>query len=289
MVDIFKNLFTGLRHADYIAYWKAISIALTGAFGILGLLTEFRSKHTKRITLWGWISLLGIVISTIGGVAAQIKESHDDAKTSADNSTRALNILQNTSDTVTSINRLMSSLVGATVDVSYSLTCALRKVSPCGVSAAQEENVLAKSGLTFYLFAEPIIAKRFTDGAWLTTSPDLRWTLKRSESAVQAGSFGEGGTPDSLVVMISGYATEPDGIHSWSSKITSLLDLPGATLIITGNANQLNDVPVFDVTIKIKDGRSQKAGPFEKIMIHPTGPYTAPPPPVIAYRYVFPR
>jgi hypothetical protein len=89
--------------------------------------------------------------------------------------------------------------------------------------------------------------------------------------------------------MIPDYAAKPDGVHSSGSKITSLLDLPGATLIITGDANQLNDIPVLDITIKIKDGRSQKARPFEKIVIHPTGPYVASPPPVVAYRYVFPR
>jgi hypothetical protein len=123
----------------------------------------------------------------------------------------------------------------------------------------------------------------------LTETTLADYTGERNESAEQTGSFGEGGTADSLDVTIPGYAAEPTYMHSSSSKITSLLDLPGATLIVMGNANQLNDVPVLNVTIKIKDGRLQKAGPFEKIVIHPTGPYAAPPPPVIAYRYVFPR
>lgn len=277
-----------MRHADFVAYWKAISIAFTGAFGILGLLTEFRNKHTKQITIWGWISLFGILVSTICGVAAQVKESHDDAKISAENSTRALSILQNTSDTVTSINKMMSSLVGATVDVTYSLNCAFKKVSPCGGSVVQEESLLAKSGLTFYFFAEPAVAKHFTDGAWLTTYPDLQWAVWQKDHAEQNGSFGEGGDSDgSRFVVIPDYTTKLDSIHSSTDRITSLLDLSGATLVILGDANQLNDAPVLDVTIKIKDGRSRKAGPFDRLLIHPTGPYAEPPPPVVAYRYVF--
>jgi hypothetical protein len=289
MVELCRHLFADLRHADFVAYWKATSIALTGAFGVLGLLTEFRDSHTKRISAWGWISLFGILVSTVGGVAAQIKESHDNAKTSAENSTRALSILVNTSATVTSINRLMSSLTGATVDVKYSLDCVSRKVAPCGESSVQEENILARNGLSFHFFVDPIVAKRYTDGAWLTTPADLQWSLNRSETVDPTQGFGGGGFGGSLDVTIPDYATEPTYMHSSSSRITSLIDLPGVTLIVMGNANQLNDVPVSKVTIKIKDGRLQEAGPFEKIVIHPTGPYAVPPPPVIAYRYVFPR
>ncbi len=47
---------------DFVSAWKASSIVLTGAFGILGLLTEFKEKQTGKITRWGYISLGGIVI-----------------------------------------------------------------------------------------------------------------------------------------------------------------------------------------------------------------------------------
>jgi hypothetical protein len=55
------------------------SIALTGAFGILGLLKDFKNKRTHKVTVWGWISLTGIVVSTVFGIAAQMKESSADA------------------------------------------------------------------------------------------------------------------------------------------------------------------------------------------------------------------
>jgi predicted RNA-binding protein YlqC (UPF0109 family) len=42
---------------DFVSVWKAFSIVLTGAFGVLGLLTEFKDKATNKITRWGRIAL----------------------------------------------------------------------------------------------------------------------------------------------------------------------------------------------------------------------------------------
>jgi hypothetical protein len=64
---------------DFVAIWKASSIVITGGFGVLGLLTEFKDKHTKKITKWGRASLTGIIATTLLGAAAQMKESSDDA------------------------------------------------------------------------------------------------------------------------------------------------------------------------------------------------------------------
>jgi hypothetical protein len=55
------------------AVTQSLAALSTGAFGILGLLTEFRNKHAKLITVWGWISLLGIVVSTIGGTLQDVR------------------------------------------------------------------------------------------------------------------------------------------------------------------------------------------------------------------------
>jgi len=63
---------------DWVAAWKAASVVLTGFFGVLGLLTDF--KKDGSVTRWGYISLTGILVSTVLGTAAQLKESSDDAK-----------------------------------------------------------------------------------------------------------------------------------------------------------------------------------------------------------------
>ena len=86
---------------DFVSVWKAVSIVLTGAFGILGLLTEFKDKHTHSVSRWGWLSLSGILISTVLGTIAQIKESRDDAK-------HALSLAEQSTTTLKEIEMLLS-------------------------------------------------------------------------------------------------------------------------------------------------------------------------------------
>lgn len=94
-------LLTALKEMDFVTAWKAISIVLTGGFGILGLATDFRNKHTKKITHWGWVSLVGIIVSSVCGVAAQLKESSDDAA-------KALALAQSSNEALQQIHRLVS-------------------------------------------------------------------------------------------------------------------------------------------------------------------------------------
>jgi hypothetical protein len=101
---------------DFVSVWKASSIVLTGAFGILGLLTEFRNKDTNRITRWGWLALGGIVLSTTLGTAAQLKESADDAK-------KALKLAEQSDETLSDIKRAMSPLTPPTVSVTFRIDC----------------------------------------------------------------------------------------------------------------------------------------------------------------------
>jgi hypothetical protein len=75
-----RHFLETLQMIDFVTAWKAISIAFTGAFGILGLLTKFKDKRTHKITRWGWVSLAGIIVSSVCGVAAQWKEPADAAR-----------------------------------------------------------------------------------------------------------------------------------------------------------------------------------------------------------------
>jgi hypothetical protein len=65
---------------DFVSAWKASAIVLTGGFGILGL---FKDKDSHKVTVPGYISLVGIIVSTLFGVAAQLKESSDAEKAKA--------------------------------------------------------------------------------------------------------------------------------------------------------------------------------------------------------------
>jgi hypothetical protein len=99
-----------------IDIWKAVSIVLTGAFGILGLLTDFKDQNTKKITKWGRISLAGIVITTLLGAAAQLKESHDDGK-------EALELAENSKAQLEEIERVLTPIDQIMVRISVSGPC----------------------------------------------------------------------------------------------------------------------------------------------------------------------
>jgi len=101
---------------NLIAVWKACSIVLTGAFGILGLVTDFKSERTNKITRWGYASLAGIVISTILGTAAQLKES-------TDNAAKALAVANQSARTLSDIERSLSQLNGLRMGLDLTGDC----------------------------------------------------------------------------------------------------------------------------------------------------------------------
>jgi hypothetical protein len=94
---------------NFVPAWKAVSILLTGGFGVLGLVKNFKEKQldpetdtkVEKITRWGWVSLIGILMSTSLGILAQLKESHDD-------SAKALDIATKSDQTLQQIQKLLS-------------------------------------------------------------------------------------------------------------------------------------------------------------------------------------
>jgi hypothetical protein len=69
------------------------------SFRYSGLLKEFKDKDTHKVTKWGYISLVGIVVSTILGVEAQRKENSSDA-------VKALAIAQQSETTLNEIHEI---------------------------------------------------------------------------------------------------------------------------------------------------------------------------------------
>jgi hypothetical protein len=122
----------GENEMDFVTAWKASSIVLTGAFGVLGLLTEFREKDTKTITKWGYFSLGGILISTVLSTVAQLKESSDDAKKSYDlarESDRTLNDIERALFPMTDPVLSARFTVSCDVDSSTKKFCANRRAA----------------------------------------------------------------------------------------------------------------------------------------------------------------
>ena len=69
---------------DFPSFWKTSSIISTAAFGILGLLKEFKNKQTGTLTAWGYLSIGGMIVSAILGVSAQLIESANADKKGAE-------------------------------------------------------------------------------------------------------------------------------------------------------------------------------------------------------------
>lgn len=108
-----------IANTDFVAIWKAASIVLTGLFGILGLVTEFKNKKTGKITKSGWASLVGIIISTTLGFAAQLIETANDQK--------------HTSDTLLEIKKSLSPITQPLISAGFEVQCTAQYVEFCNL------------------------------------------------------------------------------------------------------------------------------------------------------------
>jgi hypothetical protein len=59
----------------FVEWWKAIAVVTTGIFACFALTHENKDKDTGRLTKWGVVATIGIVISSVGGLLAQILDS----------------------------------------------------------------------------------------------------------------------------------------------------------------------------------------------------------------------
>jgi hypothetical protein len=118
---------------DLVTVGKMLAVVLTGAFGILGLVTEFRNPTTKRLTRWGSVSLIGIVVSTTVGVLTQVGETAHQNKDRQDQQDkyqadleRNIHISENTNTAVEALRRVLAPLDNLTVSVTLKASCNMR-------------------------------------------------------------------------------------------------------------------------------------------------------------------
>ena len=285
---------------DFVAAWKAISIAFTGAFGVLALFTENKNKETGRLTTWGRISLAGIILSTSCGVVAQLKETSDENHRREATAIQTLALVTHTGETVTDIKRLMSPLDELTFsmafrascdDIYYSAFCSnVRKMAPrwpknrgtIGTMADKKvwdlwpsEGHNALLPLQLYFFRETPDLKTLASGN--LDKADLRFLLVASNYAIDKSlevNFDE----DIKTLDIQFFSYKPLTSES-RGKISSLLDLPGSTIILTELNNRLNGMTPTWFVIETKGGRRVDidTAKMERITVHNQ----------TAYRYEF--
>jgi hypothetical protein len=204
---------------DFVAAWKAISIALTGAFGILGLATEFKNKHTKKITKWGWVSLVGIIVSSVCGVAAQLKESHDDAA-------KSLDLAQKSSQTLNNIQKLLAPTIeNPRVEAIFTVLCK-NQARKCKYIWSHQES-RGRWYIELRFFYEPKDADSYLSGE--DVEPDRTYSNKLDCTGFRADST-NARSDMSLVCYPSTLESEP--LASNNGKIRDIIDLEKAKCVM---------------------------------------------------------
>lgn len=278
------------KDIDFVAAWKAISIALTGAFGVLGLFTEFKDKDTKKVTKWGYVSLVGILVSACFGIWAQLKESSDSAN-------KALTVAQTSNDMLHQVRRLVSPIGSPSLAIRFEIGCehpeslfndfckdlrstqrAMLNLDPLDrqnmdrlvqLSASPKtsrrwpykDNVFMQVQLN--LFRNRVDADRFWNSDFKEPEPDLKLgtgaSLKDRDTKKLKLEVYQG-----MGRATMRFPTVTD--MSSSGKITSFEDLDGATLIVTSPLGYVFSVASpTAIVITNQQGQSiQVSGPFDK-------------------------
>ena len=271
---------------DFATLWKVASIVLTGAFGVLGLLTEFKDKNSRKVTKWGMVSLGGIIISVTFGVIAQYKEFSKQQKDSADRAKQTLALAEKAEESLQDIKRSMSPLDLVNVGFEFDGPCTDRKYRPFCLSL----------GTYLWNYAEPkwklfpSELREFTDNSTLAVNllvfvdpahveafvsnspdkpqpqiarPDLASTPECRQQKIGAirKQYVVATKLDNDTFRVSLNHCPAAWAYS-SGEIRSVLDLPGATLLIGGLAGGLR---IFGLTLTFKNGERVKIKELEQI------------------------
>jgi hypothetical protein len=107
---------------------KSISIIASGFFGVLGLVTDFRSKETGKLSAWGKLSLAGVILTSSFALAIQWMDELVSERSRRDDAAETLRIVQNTEGTLSDIKRLLKPLDEPLVSMYFKLPCENEKI-----------------------------------------------------------------------------------------------------------------------------------------------------------------
>jgi hypothetical protein len=286
---------------DIVSAWKATSIALTGAFGVLGMLTDNKDKISGRLTKWGRISLSGIIVSSLCGVAAQIKETSDEGARREDDGKKTLALVQQTGEAVGNIQRLLSPIEDPVFTMSFEASCKDKFFFESCENARKFKASWPKEMGTVSTLASASVWSLWPGGGHGAIIP-LHLYFFRNPPDVAKLEAGISQAADmSFDIISTNYANDKSlgmtfdtpiekvEVHVFSYKpflkenkgnINSTLDIPGSTVILTELNDILNSLTPNWFVMETKQGRKiEIAGAkWEKISIDGN----------TAYRYRFP-
>ena len=298
----------GTGPMDFVSAWKAVSIVMTGAFGVLGLIKDFKDKDTGKVTGWGRVSLAGIILSSSLGVAAQLKETSDQEKTRVDAAKQTFALLQNTAQAIKGIQRTLSPLTEPVISLDFDTPCSNEMYKPICERVKSTSihfplprgevfeglpklpaNIKLKSLIRFYFFQQQkqtdelikTIRKQpgsepQSDGVlvgvlWNIDSDlemECEFALDDENQAVVYPSYTQG---DNVRLVLNG---TPRFKHN-KGTISSILDLRETTIVMFTDKK---DWALLDLSMAFKSGQrfSITANKMERID-------------TLVYRYVYPR
>jgi hypothetical protein len=274
---------------NFVPAVKTVSILFTGAFGIVGLVKNFKKKvrdkesntTVERITKWGWVSLIGIVFSTLFGFAAQIKESVDENKTKQ----QTVALTTKADLTVNNTQRILSPLDEPKVTVMFHIPCEHPKYSALchdfgkdadGKPVTDPKLLFNGKGqwwkkwpwgapavlfLRVHFFTDPKEVKLFLDGH--AGGGDLYMDVTASNAKPDRSlAVMKDLTDNRLALMVTNYTP----IVLSDGRINSLLDLPGTQIVVTEEEDKLALLEPLLFTITVKNGQFTSTGEtFEKV------------------------
>ncbi|MDR3749689.1 MAG: hypothetical protein P4M04_16335 [Acidobacteriota bacterium] len=245
---------------DFVTAWKASSIVLTGGFGVLGLLKDFKDKETHKVTTWGYVSLAGILLSTILGVAAQLKEASDDAS-------KAFRLAQKTDITLNEIERGLYRLEDPRVVLTFEVPCGddryktfckeLRKNDP------NQDEVFAQNWIGWpskrQLLAEVNFFVNSKDADRFETDPSSAWGDGDLSMIVQGALKSEGETLSAIPddkghVEVKLVDSKPEIIKN-NGKFASVRDFENATGVFSYTALEPYDLRLIGFGLETKSGQ----------------------------------
>src|ERR1700735_305816 len=262
------HLLAELKQIDFVTAWKAISIAFTGGFGILGLLKDFKNKRTHKITRWGWISLVGVIVSSVCGIAAQLKESaHDSAK--------ALALAEKADKTLNEIERGLYPLEEPRAILEFRVPCEEQKyktfcadVNKQGVAinarhwVAWPEPKNGQLGMEMDFFVDRPKSEE-APGAY-TFNGNLALTVAASYTSDDKSLIA---IPDHSGGVILLLANNEANVAKNDGPLKSLLDLYGVTLVLSSITRDLDGLRLQNFNLRTKSGQmisGESAGFTEK-------------------------
>jgi hypothetical protein len=272
---------------NFVTAWKASSIVLTGAFGVLGLVKDFKDKKGK-ITKWGRISLVGILLSTGLGVIAQLMESSKAERTERETAAQTLGIVRD-------IQRGLSPLDEPTFRIEFSQDCTAGYKEFCEELKSLPLHATGNSGFPDAWKHWPVLGDGFSMLVKIDFFVDpkdaglfLNFTKGTGDLWFEIDPTPTPTNYDySLVAMLDDngalkLTTLDAKVKSFGSngKLKSILDMPGVTAIVTEyTAEDLDVRKVVKFRMTFKNGQVLSyPGPFEKVQRGN----------VSAYRFKFP-